>query len=263
MRRLRGTAFCDSKHVYTWAESPGSPLQRKFVSVTTVLKCLNKPALPRWASRSVAEYVADAAMRVKGGKMPGREFLALCMDVEALKGVPWAYAEKRKAEGTVMHDIAERIIGGEPLSPSAFDPRVADKISAFRAWLDRQKPEYEYMEAAVFSREHGYAGTLDAVVNLGGRRLVLDYKDSKESYPEHALQLAAYRAAEFLAVADGSEEPMPATDGGAILLIQPEGCRLVEWDCGPDMFEVFRSLIGPAAWMRGTPRPLDPDLKGG
>lgn len=256
-RRLRGTSYCDSKHVYTWAESPGSPLKRRFVSVTTVLKALDKPALPRWASRSVAEYVAELARQVKGGTLKGSDLLRVLQDVEHLKGIPWAYADKRKVEGSTIHEIAERIIGGEALSPDVFDPRIAAKVRAFQRWLAEAKPEYEAMEAAVFSREYGYAGTLDAIVTIGGKRIVLDYKDSADSYPEHALQLAAYRHAEFLAMPDGREEPMPHTDGGAILLIQEEQCRLVPWECGRRVWEVFLSCRLPAEWMRERQKPLE------
>lgn len=267
VKRLRGTSFCDSKHVYTWAETPGSPTKRQFVSVTTVLGVLNKPALPRWAARSVGEYVAELAEQCRSGKLKGSELLARLTDIDHLKGVPWAYSEKRKCEGTAFHDIAERIIdareaeaAGEPfeeINPDVFDPKIGAKVRAFMDWLDEAQPHYEAMEAAVFSRQYGYAGTLDAIVTIGGRRIVLDYKDSKDTYPEHALQLSAYRHAEFMAMSDGTETPMPSTAGGAILLIREDGCKLCEWSCGRAMFDVFLSLLPVAQWTKQRLTPVD------
>ena len=82
----------------------------------------------------------------------------------------------------------------------------------FDNWAARFQPRYKAAEMTVYHPTYGYAGQLDAVLELddplGGRPLVLlgDYKSSAEPldsrgkprtpYPEqNALQLAAYRAA--------------------------------------------------------------------
>src|SRR3990172_181392 len=78
-------------------------------------------------------------------------------------------------------------------------------------------------EASVFNRTERYAGTLDAIATIGGRTLVIDVKSGKGVYPETALQLAAYRWAEFVGVPDGSEQPMPPTVGAAVLHLTDQG----------------------------------------
>jgi len=97
-------------------------------------------------------------------------------------------------------------------------------------------------EAPVFNRTQHYAGTLDGVVEIGGRTLVLDVKTSARGiYPEIGMQLAAYRFAEFVGLPDGSEQAMPATDGAVALHLPDDGTyelREIQAD-----EETFRSFL--------------------
>ena len=43
------------------------------------------------------------------------------------------------------------------------------------------------------NEEHGYAGTLDLVMNIGGRVGIIDIKTSRSIYKSHELQVSAYR----------------------------------------------------------------------
>jgi hypothetical protein len=232
----RGTLLRDQKGIYTWRDE-------KFPSVTSILSGMAKPALTYWAAKSVAEWVANyVSVTVPEQKLPWSEVQSRLSDVDKLKSVPWDYAEKRRDLGSTFHDVAERFAGGMTVNPEVFSSDIRPLVESFLRWVGDNNPEWHAMEAGVFNREHNYAGTMDTIMMLHDRMVVLDYKSSKDSYPEHALQLAAYRHAEFLGLADGSEIPMPKTDGGIILLVQEKECKALEWPCGDEQFEAFLAL---------------------
>ncbi len=221
----RGTHLRDSKGVYAWKDE-------RFPSITTLLKVLDKPALPRWASKSVAEYVADYVSRyVPEHKTGWKEVQEHLSDVEKLKNVPWAYAETKRDLGSNLHDIAEQVAGGTPVNPDVFADDVRPLVRGFLMFVEDECPEFLAMETGVFNRTVGYACTLDTVVNLPRRKrtVVCDFKASKDSYAEHSLQVAAQRFAEFIGLRDGTEIPMMETDGAMILLVLPDGYKLLEW----------------------------------
>lgn len=244
---LKGTTYRDGRGVYHWKD-------QKFNSVTTVIGAMAKPALMYWSAKMVAEHVAGMAKMVEGGHLSLEEALPLLKDVDGLKNAPWAHRDKRADEGTQVHAVNEMIVAGQTVDPMVFAPEVRPYITHYQAWIEREKPEFLALEAAVFSREHGYAGTMDTIVKLRGRQIVLDYKTSGDSYPDHSLQLAAYRFGEFLGLPDGTEYPMPQTDGAAILLITPEGCRMLEWECGRAEFDHFIRLRQIYLWQKSKPQ---------
>ncbi len=84
-------------------------------------------------------------------------------------------------------------------------------------------------------------GTLDAVAHLGdGQVWLLDFKTSASGiWPEAAVQLAAYRNAEFYLDADGDEQPMPAVDTAGCVWLRADGYDLIPVNTGPDVFRVF------------------------
>lgn len=236
----RGTHMRDSKGVYTWKDE-------RFPSITTLLKVLDKPALVRWAPKMVAEHVQRIAVDTRDFvniTVPAEKLgwpvvrqhldtvLSELADADAIKNVPWAYSEKKRDLGSTFHDIAEQIAGGTPINPDVFADDVRPLVRGFMQFVDDEMPEFLAMETGVFNRSIGYACTLDTIVDLPRRkrRVVIDYKASADSYPEHSLQLAAQRFAEFVGLRDGSEIEMPETDGTMILCILPDGYRLLEWE---------------------------------
>jgi len=248
-KRMHGTNFRDSKGIYTWKNE-------RYPSVTTILKMKDKPALPRWASKSVAEFVKGEAERRNRGEITGAQLMETILDVDRMKSAPWNYAEKKRDMGSTFHDVAEQITLGTPVSPAAFGDDVRGYIESFLLWLETWKPEFEASEFACFNRSVGYAGTCDALVRLNGRLVAFDFKTGADSYDEHALQLSAYRHAEFIGLQDGTEEPMPETDGGCILLPQPDGsiAKLLEWPTGEAEFRSFSALKTIYDWAQTKPK---------
>lgn len=50
-------------------------------------------------------------------------------------------------------------------------------------------------ECTVYSAKHKYAGSVDAVAEMNGKVIVLDWKTSNNIHPDHAFQVSAYAKA--------------------------------------------------------------------
>src|SRR3990167_883356 len=223
---------------YTW-------LNENYWSVTTIIKGgLPKPALIHWAGNQVAEYVVENQDKVWGLLRPTADTdEARQQDrddtYDFLKRTPWRARDKAADLGTAIHEATEAYVLGKPMPP--WTPLVKPRMVQFERFLLDYWPEYQegMVEAPVFNRTERYAGTLDAIVHIGGRRLVLDTKSGKGIYPDVGLQLAAYRHAEFIGAPDGSEQPMPETDGAAALHLREDGYDLIEVRADDEVFRAF------------------------
>jgi len=208
---------------------------RNYFSVTTILGCLNKPALPGWAARSVAEYVIKNFATV--AELADRDPKAA---VDLMKGAPWRQREAAADLGTAVHHAVEQLQAGLPGDyPGVEDPSVIPYIASFEDWYDHYKPQVLVSEGTVFNREYDYAGTLDLIARIDGHNWLIDVKSGKGVYPEYALQVAAYARGEFIGHADGSEEPLPIIDRGAILHLKRDGYAFIPVNIGKEVFDSF------------------------
>lgn len=205
-------------------------------SVTTLLKALPKDALTYWAAREAATYACDNlnivhALMAKGEQ--GREEA-----IELVKKAPWRSSGKKADLGTLIHEVVEALILDAPLPH--VPPEAEPYLDQFMLMVKEWEPTFLASEATVWNRTEKYAGSLDFIATypaLG--TLLVDVKTGKDAYPEVALQLAAYRAAEFILADDGGEHPMPPVDGGAALVLRPDRYDLIPVECGPDLFTAF------------------------
>ena len=185
---------------------------RAVPGVTTILDVLNKPALPRWAAKSAAEYAINEWDYLS--EQPVSERLAL------IKGSPWEQTKKAMARGTDVHAFAEQLVAGKPVD---VPPELLPYVEPMAQWMDDYRVEPLLLERVVYNDDPEWCGTLDLLALIGGERLVIDYKTGKRAYNEVSLQLTAYRRARFLVNDDGTTEPMPNTDGAAVLQIDGQG----------------------------------------
>lgn len=213
--------FNEAAHRY-WLD--GKPVP----GVTTLLgKGLPKPALPRWAAKSAAEYVADNLDVLN--QLPDRESI-----IATVKQSPWTQRDHAAVRGTDVHAIAEELIHGRE---AAVPEHLADYVDGYVRWLDLWQPEAILTERPVANRKWWYAGKFDAIVKLpSGERLLLDWKTSKGVYGETALQTAAYRGGEFYLDDDNTEQPLPEVDGLGVVHITAHGT------------ELYRIADADAAW---------------
>lgn len=234
------------QRLYSWRSE-------NFWSVTTLISGgLPKPALLPWGIKATAEGVvkqrAILAEMLKACETPDAcakgEFCGPCdQTIRWAKSLPYSQRDRAADLGTLVHAWMEAHRLGKPMPPAP--TLVKPYLTAFERFLSDFEPDYEMVEASVYNRQEHYAGTLDAIVRLklplqeSFGQYVLDAKSGKNVYPEVGLQLAAYRNAEFVGAPDGSEQQMPPTDGGLALHLTPTGYRLIEVDCGPDIFRAF------------------------
>lgn len=241
---VRGLKFTPGNHAY-YLDSKRVP------GVTTILGVLDKPAIPKWAAKTVAEYVADNPDGVAALRAMGRGPM-----VAALKEIPWQRRDDAGERGTSFHDFADQIVrGGEPEVPESLVPLVEQSIEFMEQW--HIKPIL--IEAAVASREHRWAGTLDLIAEyvhpVTGHEgtAIWDWKTGKAIYPEYALQLAAYGHAEFTGLL-GDESPLPVCDAAFGVQIRSDGHDVHPLEYGPHVYDEFlaiRRVYDIAKRMRG------------
>jgi hypothetical protein len=212
---------------YTWRG-------QNYWSVTTIIKGgLPMPALLNWGIKMVAEGAADLADTLPRLVEHDRDAA-----VKMLKGLPWSNRTRAADLGSLIHAAVEARALGQPMPEP---PAIArTRMQAFYDFLADCEPVFLATEASVYNRLERYAGTLDAIVEMFGRRYLLDYKTGKGVYPEVALQLAAYRYADFIGLPDGSEAPMPKVDAAACLhLPEDGGYELIDVRADPEVFDSF------------------------
>jgi hypothetical protein len=222
-------------------------------SVTTILQAIPKPALVSWSAREVAEFaVANhkqlyamlngvRLQRSSEGVLLGTisDPDAVEAAVDYLKGAPWRKKESAAKLGSEIHAEIEAYILGRPRPEPPL--LIRPLVEGFRKFLAEWQPEFLMSEGTVWNRTESYAGTLDWIAKIAGRTVVGDTKTGKDVYPEGALQLTAYRRAEFVLLPDASEAPMPATDGAVVLHLMAEGTyRLIPVLSDDDCWYAFR-----------------------
>jgi hypothetical protein len=205
--------------------------------VTTMLgEGVPKPALINWAANATAEYAVDNWDALTDLQPSAR--------LKELQGARYAASDKAKRRGTEVHGYAERLVKGEQVT--GIPDELRGHTEAYTRFLDKFDVDPILVEATIVNYRHGYAGRLDLVAELtdndGQRRiLLLDAKTNERGiYGETALQLAAYRYAEFYVDADGKEQPMIPVAGCGAILISSDDAQLIPCTAGPEQFKSFR-----------------------
>lgn len=257
------------------------PADRELVhpGVTSILGMLAKQNfLAPWQAKLTAElavksidFIADMAAR--GG---------VDSAVDYLKGAARRYTKVRADIGSEAHDMFERMIRGEgglterypagSRNAGQFRVRVSPDMEPYREhfaqFLEAVNPEFVRAEDVVWSDTYGYAGSFDVWLYVwldadgiptpdrsGTRHLILgDWKTGKSTYPDVALQLAAYQRADYVMDADGNREPLPVFDGAAVLHITDETWAFKPVDTSDEVFAEFLHLRATFEWDRGLSR---------
>jgi len=245
-------------------------------SVTTIIRQIGgAEGLINWAVGKTADAaVADAAIWLgmvdKGQQKEARQYLA---------GARWrprpGCSLTDTDAGSMFHRLAEQwIFNGK--RPACDVAEVNALLDSFGKWLDSAQPTYDALEMTVYHPDEGYAGTLDAIINVDGKRYVLDYKSTLDSdegrrkRPWHSVapQLAAYRHAKYVAVWKARTEerysrryyllseaerrnalPMPEIEGGYCLHVSPWHADLYYVRTGEEIYrDGFLAAVDAARW---------------
>lgn len=225
----RGLTYRDINHTYTLDGE-------RVPSVTSILSVLDKPAIPKWAAKVVAEYVADKPDVVATLRGLGRNAM-----VYTLKELPWEKRDTAATRGNVLHDYAEQLLHGEEVDVAEEHVPVMESALQFMEdW--RIKPLL--VEFPCASREHKWAGTGDLIAEFVSPFTndagigYFDWKSAKRLYPDHALQFAPYTHGEFWGLG-GDEKPIPKCVAAFGVHITPDGYEVSQFKHGPHVYEEF------------------------
>ena len=222
----------------------------KVPGVTSVLGMLPKPFLKAWA----AKMVATSAVESLNGD--GTDWLTPMATgdpdaaIDFLKRAPDRNTRKAADIGTAAHGVFESLALGNPLG--TITPDLEPFARQFEDYLAAVQPKYLRTEDTVWSDKHAYAGSFDAFAEIQGERCWLDNKTTRSGvYADVALQLAAYRQADYLMDGETGEQLIqPKGDRGLVVHVRPEGWALYEVPIGDDVFEFFLHLRQTFTWDR-------------
>ena len=214
----------------------------KVPGVTSILNGLPKPFLKPWGEKMAAEYAVDNLGPIVQLVINGQRKAA----VDMIKGASRRYTTERADIGTEAHELFERMGNGEDIGRVHTD--FEGYVEQFQKFMDDFKPEFLMQEVTIWSNKHRYAGSFDAILEVGGETIIADWKTTKSIYPEVGLQLAAYRYADHIVRPDGNTTPIPNVSGGAVLHIHPDSYELVPLRCDEAVFEHFLTLRAQFEW---------------
>jgi hypothetical protein len=234
----------------------------KVPGVTSIVSMLPKPFLAFWQAKMVAELAVDSL-----------DFIARMAEndrdgaVDYLKGAARRYTKVRANIGSDAHDLFERMIRGEKVG--RVHPDLEPYREMFADFLRVVNPELVRAEDVAWSDTHEYAGSFDAILRVwlteNGKPdperdpsrsephlLIADWKTSKATYADVALQMSAYAYADRLIDPDGNSEPMPVFDGAAVLHITPEQWAFKPVRIDRAVYAHFLHLRATFDWDRET-----------
>lgn len=225
--------------------SPGNHQYRmdgkRVPGVTTLIgNGLANKALMYWSARTVAEYVTDNPASVEQLRQMGRAPM-----VSALKDVPWQNRDEAAVRGTDVHAIAEQVVHGLEVD---VPEHLTAHVQGYVDFLDAFGVVPVLTERSVGNRKHWYAGRFDLIADMAGWRWMLDVKTSRGVYGSTALQVDAYRNAEFYVDDDDPDTEHPLPEGIerlGVLHVTESGTELRPLDSGGQPFKDFLH----AAWL--------------
>lgn len=211
--------------------------------VTSVLNMLPKPFLRYWAGKVVAETAVDNVGTVVQMMLSGQREGA----IDFLKRSPDRQTGAASDVGNDVHALLESLAMGKKIG--AVHPDLKPFINGWHQFNEEFQPEYLFVEETVWSHTHGYAGSFDAIVKIGEDTIILDNKTTRSGvHGEVALQMTAYKHADYILHADGSQTPLPEITGAAVLHLRPEATQLVPVATSDALFDVFKALMVVHNW---------------
>jgi hypothetical protein len=177
-------------------------------------------------------------------------------DMKPLARLDWIKQARKtsdnvaKNKGTRVHAIAETVVqGGEAVFEGDEETILRPYVENYVSFLDLWEVEPVLVEVVVVNYDIGFAGTLDLIADLTnpqtGKRetWLLDLKTGEKGiWPETALQLSAYRQAQFYVDNDGNEKPMLAIDPDkcAAINVTADHALFIPVVADADTFKQFR-----------------------
>lgn len=210
-------------------------------SVTNVIDVLGKPYLQTWYAREAAKAAVEVSQ--------SHPNLTREKPRQAEKWI--AEAAPRKAGeaaalGDQVHNAIEQIILEGDNAVLDISAKAKVYLKHWRNFVDEFKPEFIRVEATCFGSVEfsggklGYAGTADAILKIGDKTYVADWKTGRSIHTEAALQLSALaHATEMVTIDETGLEEMPKIDGGLIVHVTANGCTVYPVDINGEGWAIF------------------------
>ncbi|MFE0447358.1 hypothetical protein [Streptomyces fungicidicus] len=232
-----------------------------YPGVTSILNMQPKTFLGYWRSKMTAELAVKSFPFLQEMVETAGEEAA----VAYLKGAADRYTKARASLGSEAHIIFERIIRGEDVGRQRQD--LEPYRLNFLEFMEVVRPELVSAEDIAWSDTHEYAGSYDIIMrvrlspdaeghlvpdHVNGKWYLLigDWKTSKDTYPDVALQMAAYAHADKLIAPNGAERPVPEFDGAAVLHITDTAWAFKPVQADAEVFSYFLALRKMFNWDR-------------
>lgn len=212
--------FNGGSHRYTVSTDKGQTWSHK-LGVTTILRTLSKPGLELWPMDEALKYlfgqtfeevtqddgsiIVEPRYNVKTAQMkPGYGYITLELQ-QALERARAAHTIKRDKGGDVGTEVHEAIyltLHGKIVDVTELSKEAQKAFKAWFDWFTYLSPGVLAYEQVVYSKGLDYCGTLDAVLEIDGKRVLVDWKTQNYSrtaplgiYPENFIQLGGYAKA--------------------------------------------------------------------
>ncbi len=182
--------YRDASHRYWLHDRDGK--RHSAVSVTSVLKIIDKPALLSWAEGCGAEAAVTLERDGALANVPARDAINF---VRLYKMGADGKRDSGADRGTIVHNVLEAY-GRDGTVPSidAFPEEIRGYVQGLCRWLLQAKPKALAIEQSVGSLAHRFAGRVDLVAEIDGDRCLCDLKTNPAGrvYDEAHLQAAGY-----------------------------------------------------------------------
>jgi hypothetical protein len=211
---------------------------QRIPGVTTILgDGIPKPQLINWAGNATAEAAINRWDELSD--------LPPAQRLDTLKRARYDLTDKAKRRGTEVHGYAEDLVQGKEVV--GIPDLLRGHVEAYARFLDAFDVAPVLVEVVIVNYRYGYAGTLDLVADIECPlcskvcRWLLDVKTNEKGiYAETALQLAAYRYAEFYVDNEGKELPMIEVAHCGAIHVTSDNAVLVPTLSGPEQMQQFR-----------------------
>lgn len=105
--------------------------------------------------------------------------------------IPAHILQHAAARGTAVHLATEFYDDGD-LDEDSVDPEILPYVEAWRLFRKDSGFVVERSEVRVHSPKHQYAGTVDCIGSIRGRRVMVEKKTTATLWPSTAIQVTAY-----------------------------------------------------------------------
>lgn len=208
------------------------------VSVTTVLKVIDKPALLYWASQSMFRMLVADPTKMSDEK-------------KAIMEALYQPRDKAGEHGSKAHEVIDEEEKGGSYNRATLSPEVnAYLIARDKFIADHPQLEVVLSETIGYSLTEKYAGQIDRIAHnkSTNENWLIDWKTSNGVYKESGLQLVAYK--NFEKIEDrktGKFIDMPKIDKLVVVHLKNDSTyNLI--DFSSESFDDFKSVKRVYEW---------------